>query len=54
MKDKVGSRKNYLFRNWRNFYKQNSSVADHLIIPHGSYLLNLGSPKEDVREKSLT
>jgi len=25
-----------------------------LIIPHGTYLLNLGSPKEDVREKSLT
>ena len=25
----------------------------HLILPHGSYLLNLGSPKEEQREKSV-
>jgi hypothetical protein len=29
-----------------------SLVSAHLIIPHGSYLLNLGSPREEVREKS--
>jgi len=25
----------------------------HLILPHGSYLLNLGSPKEELRQKSV-
>ena len=29
-----------------------SGIETHLVLPHGSYLLNIGSPKEEVRAKS--
>jgi len=33
--------------------KSSHNIATHMILPHGSYLLNLGSPEVNQREKSL-
>ena len=33
--------------------KSSHNIATHMILPHGSYLLNLGSPDVNQREKSL-
>ncbi len=29
------------------------NIAPHLVMPHDSYLINVGSPKEEVRKKSI-
>jgi endonuclease IV len=32
--------------------REKSGIAPHLILPHGPYLVNLGCPNKDTREKS--
>ena len=33
--------------------RSSHALSPHLILPHGSYLLNLGSPDQDQRERSV-
>ena len=33
--------------------REESQILPNMILPHGSYLLNLGSPKPELRQKSL-
>ncbi|HCB63936.1 MAG TPA: deoxyribonuclease IV [Fusobacteria bacterium] len=36
-----------------NFNLSKIDISKDMILPHGSYLINLGSPKEEGREKSI-